>query len=563
MYLKLEKKNIIFVIMLSKLLIKNLVVIDTLEIDFSNDWNIIVGSSGAGKSLIATAIMFLFGGKIVTDYIRDGSSKAIVEGTFIFDLDAKIFNLLSDLDIVFDTNEIVIRREINMRGSSRCFINDNPVTISVLKSFCRNIFDFHSQNAEHLIREKAEQLKIIDCLLDDISILDNYKITEEKLKHLTSEYNLLLSKKNNLVERSEVLNKLVNEIIEINPQISEDSKIKLELTILENSEELILTINNLLDILDNNKSTSVINNLNEAAKDLSKLSQIDNNTFLQYQTEFNTAIITIKETQHFINKYKDNIDFSEECIEKLRNRFVDLKKITKRYGSIEEALNKKNEYQNELQTLENFDQNIDELSNQIASLKKELFHIANKLTEERTKTAKTFADKLINELTKLGLENTNIEFNFNPKEINDIEFLISMNRGESVGLLGEIASGGEISRIMLAIRTILATKDNTPILIFDEIDVGMSGKIAQRVGKCMQSLSKYHQVITITHLPQVAAMGDNIIAVEKHEINNRTLVTANTLDSKDKVVEIAKMLSGETITDVAIETAKVLIKEGK
>ena len=549
--------------MLSKLLINNFVVIESVEIDFSNEWNIVVGSSGAGKSLIATALMFLSGGKIGSDYVRDGEFKAIIEGTFVFNSGAEVFNLLNDLDIICETNEIIIRREINVKGSSRCFINDSPVTISVLKSFCRNIFDLHSQNEEQRIREKNEQLKIIDCMLDDISLLDNYKTTDEKLKDLTSEYNSLLSKKNNSIERTEILNKLLNEIIEINPQINEDNIINAELTILENSEELILTINNLLDILDNNEDISVINGLNEAAKNLSKLSDIDNKTFQQYQTELNTAIITIKEVQYFINKYKNSIDFSEERIEKLRNRFVELKKIIKRYGSIKEALNKKIEYQDELQKLENFDQNINELTNQIKNCKNKLSQIANKLTQERTKTAKVFAKELINELTKLGLENTSIKINFNSSAINDIEFLISMNKGESVGLLGEVASGGEMSRIMLAIRTILATRDNTPIIIFDEIDTGMSGKIAQRVGKCMQSLSKYHQVITITHLPQVAAMGNNIIAVEKHEIKNRTVVIANTLDEDRKVIEIAKMLSGETITDAAIETAKVLIKEGK
>jgi DNA repair protein RecN (Recombination protein N) len=371
----------------------------------------------------------------------------------------------------------------------------------------------------------------------------------------------LLSKKTNSIERKETLDRLLNEIVEINPQKNEDTQITNELTILENSEELVSTIDSIVNILDDD-DCSVINGLNESAKYLAKLVTIDS-SFSQYKTEFDTAIITIKETEQFINKYKNNIEFNPERIEILRNRFVDLRKLIKKYSSIENAINQQAEYEKELLLFENFDENIDKLKTQIENSKIELAKLATKLTKERVKTADALANNLINELAKLGIENATIKFNFNVEDINDIAFLVSMNKGETIAPISEVASGGEISRIMLALKTILAEKDKTPILIFDEIDTGTSGKIAQRVGKCMQSLSKYHQIISVTHLPQIAAMGQNVIAIEKKETNNRTITTARQLNDNDKIIEIAKMLSGENITDAAIESAKELVGNGE
>ena len=544
--------------MLAKLLINNFIIIEKIEIDFNPDFNTIIGETGAGKSIIIDALMLLLGGKGITDYVREGTNKAIIEGSFFFDKEkTDLFDALNELDIYNETNEIIIRREIALKGNSRCFINDTPVILAVLKKICNKIFDLHSQNEELKILEKSEQLKMIDSLLPDKSILSNYKKAEDNYKQLQSEYNFLRTKKSDSVEQKEVLDRLLNEIIEINPQDNEDTQIKSELIILENAEELVSTIESVINVLDG-EDCSAINGLNEAAKYLTKLATIDN-SFIQYKTEFETAIITIKETEQFVNKYKNDIEFNPERIEVLRNRFLELRKLVKKYGSIDDAINKQEEYEKELSLFENFDENISKLTLQIKNSKIELSKIANKLTIERNKIATIFADNLVNELAKLGIENTNIKFKFTADDVNSIDFLISTNKGENVAPINEIASGGEISRIMLAIKTILAEKDNIPILIFDEIDTGTSGKIARRVGKAMQTLSDYHQVISVTHLPQIAAMGNNIIKIEKQELNNRTITTAKKLEDTDKINEIARMLSGEKITDAAIEAAKELI----
>ena len=544
--------------MLSKLLIKNFIIIEATEIDFFSGFNSIIGETGAGKSIIIDALMLLLGGKGNVDYVREGTNKAIIEGSFFFERDkTELFNTLNDLDICNETNEIIIRREISLKGNSRCFINDTPVTIAVLKSFCNKIFDLHSQNEELKILEKTEQLKIIDALLPDITILIDYKNSEEHYKQLLSEYNSLLSKKNNAIEKQEILTKLLNEITTIDPQYDEDKQITSELIMLENAEELVLIIDDIVNTLENEEH-SLINGLNEIAKHITQLTTIDS-SFTQYKTEFDAAIITIKETEQFVTKYKNNIEFNAERIEILRNRFIELRKLIKKYGSLNDAIDKQNEYEKEFSLLENFDDNITKIKSQVENSKIKLTKKAAELTNQRHQTANIFSTNLINELANLGIENADIKFNFYAENVNDVEFLISMNKGENVAPINEIASGGEVSRIMLAIKKLLAAKDNTPILIFDEIDTGTSGKIAQRIGKAMQGLSNYHQVISITHLPQIAAMGSNIIVIEKKEINNRTITTSRKLNEDDKINEIAKMLSGENITEAAIKTAKELI----
>jgi DNA repair protein RecN (Recombination protein N) len=584
--------------MLSKLVISNFIIIESVELYFSIGLNVIIGETGAGKSIIVDALNILFGGKATTEYIRECSNKAIIEGNFFFDKKnhSDLFNFLNELDINCESNEIIIRREIPSKGNSRCFVNDNPVNIATLKKITAKIFDVHNQNEQQKILENEEQIKVIDNFLDDKEILSNYKETEYNLKQIIAEYNLSLSKRNNSIERQEVLTKLLNEITEIAPQIDEDIQITNELTILENAEELVLLIDNIKNILDN-ENYSTIAGLNEATKLLTKLTEIDD-AFLQYKTEFDAAIIAIKETYKFANQYKDKIEFNPERIEALRNRFIELRKLIKKYGSINEALNKQAEYKKELTLFENFDKILAELKNKIEKYKEKISKLAIKLTAERTKAANILAIALTDELKKLGIENANIKFDFtltelknnngiqpniekkldnevlycniNGKKIlltahgaDNIEFLISMNKGENVGLVSEVASGGEISRIMLALKTILAAKDSTPILIFDEIDTGISGRIAQKVGKSMQNIAKYHQILLVTHLPQIAALGDNIIAIEKQELAERTIIIAKKLDEKGKITEIAKMLSGEIITEAAIKGAKELIEYKK
>jgi DNA repair protein RecN (Recombination protein N) len=304
-----------------------------------------------------------------------------------------------------------------------------------------------------------------------------------------------------------------------------------------------------------------------------------------------------------VKNYKNQIEFNPEKIEELRNRSAELRKLMKKYGNIDEILKLKNDLENEQNIFNNFDEKIEELSNEIKEKQSEIYGFAIKLSEERKKIAKIFERKIVEELANLGIENSTFEVRFSlnfakeesknidniiknfaqksdnsvskidfpsleienkliklsEKGIDLLEFFLSTNKGGEISSLASVASGGEISRIMLAIKTILAESDKTPLLIFDEIDTGISGRIAQKVGFAMQNLAKFHQIISITHLPQIAAIGENILLISKNESENRVSTSAKILNETEKITEIAKMLSGEILTDSAIESAKSLI----
>ncbi|MDR0928034.1 MAG: DNA repair protein RecN [Ignavibacteria bacterium] len=547
--------------MLAKLHIQNFIIIETINIDFTNGLNIIIGETGSGKSLLIDALMLLFGDKAAVLDIRSGCNKAVIEASFFFERNNPVFNVLEKMEIDTETNEIIIRREIHSKGNSRCFINDSPVTLAALKLFTRNLVDFHGQNEQQKILAPDNQLEIIDKLLPNPNSLANYRKCFAEYTAIFNEHKTLVNNRFKADDKFIHINKLLQEINEIQPQPNEDTIIDNELKILENAEYLLTATTAVSDILDGDNA--ILDNLNNANKQLKALLNIDNG-FAQYANEFEQAIISIAETANYINKYKSNIEFNAERIEQLRLRYTQLRKLTKKYGNLETAINKKNEYENELALLENYDERIDILKDKLDKKQAQLTTIADELTAQRHKVANDFELNIVKELATLGIESASFNVHFSPISPNStgadaIEFHISANKGEPLAPLANAASGGEISRIMLAIKTILAANDDTPLLIFDEIDTGISGRIAQKVGRAMKGLSKFHQLLAITHLPQIAAMADNMLLIHKHELNDRVVASAIILNDNERTTELAKMLSGENITDAAIESAKQLI----
>ena len=611
--------------MLKQLLINNYVIIDKIKIDFSQSLNVIIGETGSGKSILIEALLLLFGGKASPELVRLGENRAIIEASFFFEENSDIFSKLQEIEIESESNEIILRREIPQKGNSRCFINDHPITLSLLKYFSKFIVDFHGQNEQQKILEKENQLQIIDNLLENREVIINYRKSFREISELIKKFNDCIERKSNSEERGIKIANILKEIIEVNPIIDEENVIEAELKLLENAEFLVSTSDKFISCIDNSENSlsenSAISCLLDANKILLELAKIDN-SFNQYSKEFGEAIISINETLNFIKSYKNRIEFNPERIEELRNRYAVLRKLTKKYGTVKEILQLKEDLQNEQNQIDNFEQIIEELYLKIKEKQDELTICANKLTNERKKTSKIIEEKIVAELSNLGIENSVFEIRFsnvlhsekseidNKKSkinnkisdifINDIvsdditkikqsdekyllikhptiflngqqikvtdrgadivEFYISTNKGEPVSSLTAAASGGEISRIMLAIKTIMADSDETPLLIFDEIDTGVSGRIAQKVGISIKNLAKYHQIIAITHLPQIAAMGESVFLISKNEIEDRVITSAKMLTDNEKIIEVAKMLSGETLMDSAIESAKELMK---
>ena len=371
----------------------------------------------------------------------------------------------------------------------------------------------------------------------------------------------------------------MKDIDDINPKQNEDELIDKDLKLYENSEHIVATVDLFCALIDENNK-SVLSQLYQSLKPLNALVQVDD-SFEQYYKEYNAALISIKETLNFVHGYKDNIDFNIERIEALRERYVQLKKLVKKYGSLEVAINRRLDYEEELKQLMNADNLLEELREQIEDKRKQVCKLAVEISNIRKQTAIDLENNFSKEFDKIGLESAQLNIVFdtntevpnsqelyldidgkkvvvNEDGIDKVDYLISTNKGEPFSSIKSIASGGEISRIMLALKNVLAENDDVPILIFDEIDTGVSGRIAQKVGLSIKNLSQYHQVIAITHLPQIAAIGENFVLVYKEEKEGRVRSVARNLSEEERIFEVAKMMSGETVSTEAIENAKKL-----
>lgn len=567
--------------MIKYLYIKNFALIDELELEFGKKLNIITGETGAGKSIIVDALMLLLGERASIEYIRQGEKKAVIEGRFVLKKEQQVYQDIIDQDYEIENNEIIIRREISAKNS-RSFLNDSPIQVSLLKTLGNHLVDFHGQHDHQLLLDKESHITILDSFINDNNLLGEYKIQLNELSNLINDYKSTLKNEQDLKNKYDLIQFELNAIMSISPTENEDIELESKLNIMENSEILFQNSSDLYNILYDQEG-SIYDNLIKASKILNLLSDIDKN-FKDYVNDLKASIINIEEISKFSNNYSSEIEFDPDIIENHRERMAKLKLLIKKYGSIKSTLDKKNELENTLNLIENFDSEINKISDNINLLKIESGKIAKQISNKRLDAAGYLELDIMNKLNELGIANSqftikikqipiknlkvedrsviigNKSFQTFDDGVDVVEFLISANIGEEPKQLAAIASGGEISRIMLAIKSILAESDQLPILIFDEIDTGISGKIAQKVGLAMKSLSKSHQIISITHLPQICGLADRNIFVEKITKNKRTIINAKLLNEEEKINETARLLSGKSITKSTIESAKELIQ---
>ena len=563
--------------MLKSLSIKNFAIIENVEVNFSEGFNVITGETGSGKSILIDALLLLLGERASLDIIRQPANKAILEAIFEMENNLQIKEIFEENEIDF-AEEIIIRREISAKGS-RNFINDCSVSLNILKSIGNLLIDFHGQHDNQILLNSSQHIEILDLFGDYNKIIANYKQGYAELSATISQLQNLIKKEKDLKQNLKFLKLQFDEINKVNPFENEDEIIENELNIIENSELL----HNLTDeIYENlyNSDSSVFNALANIYKPLNQLNEIDP-SFANYLEELNSAITIVREIASFSKTYNDKIDFSPEKIEELRTRIFALNSLKKKYGTLDEIIKLKEKLSIELNSIENFDYEIEQLHKKINTQKNDLKIIAVELSELRKNKAKELSDEIKKHLMNLGINYPNFYANFSLKEtgdnslkqieinnqktefgndgIDNVEFYFSANQGESPKQLSLVASGGEISRLMLTLKTILADKTDFPTLIFDEIDTGISGRIAQKTGIAMKNLATNYQIIAITHLPQIAALANWNIVVNKIEQDGKTFANAKSLSQDEKLIEIAKMLSGELISDNAIESAKELI----
>lgn len=569
--------------MLKSLQIKDYALIENVFAEFESGLNIITGETGAGKSIIIDALGLILGERASTEVVRKGSEKAIVEGIFDVKHNLKIKSILDENEIEFN-DQMIVRREISLKGTNRCFVNDSPVPLLTIKELGNYLVDLHGQHEHQSLLRTETHIEMLDELILEESLIQKFEIEKSKLQQLNSELRELRKRENLLKEKRELYDFQAKEIDEVSPNENEDTELESELNILENSEKLVeLTTASYSMLFDDEVNINDL--LGEVRNKIEELNEIDS-SFKERIDEAESALVLINDIAEFIRAYRDRIEHDPEKLELMRSRLNSINRLKKKYGgSIEAILELRQKLSDELDLAENFSDRISELKNKIDAQRIIAGNAALGMSEIRKSNADKIAADIEEVLKSLGIQDSKVEiriwnneidsnndefiivrgkkYKFNEKGIDEVEFYLSTNIGEDPKPLVKIASGGEISRIMLALKSILAKNDKLPLLIFDEIDSGISGRIGSKVGKAMKSLAAFHQIIAITHLPQIAAMADHHFAVMKDKKENRVVSSIMKLSGNERVKEVAKLISGEDISEAALKGAEELFSNSK
>jgi len=564
--------------MLKSLLIKDYALIENIEVEFGKGLNIITGETGAGKSILIDAMGLLLGERASTEVVRKGSEKSIVEGIFDVSGNKKVQQILIANEIEFNS-ELIVRREISLKGTNRCFLNDTPVALNLIKETGDLLVDLHGQHEHQSLLRTETHIEMVDEFANLENLLHDFRKANSQLSLLIKEMNELTLRENLLKEKREIYQFQIAEIDVVSPIADEEAKLEDELKILENSEKLLLLTNEVYNSIYENEK-SIQDQLADVKNKIAELSRIDK-SFNEKLSECESVLSSLNEISSFIRSYKDKIDMQPERLEEIRTRLSAINLLKKKYGgSLKSVLEHREKIGSEFELAENFSKKIKQLEMQINESRKECGVIAKKLSLERRSVSKKIKKEIEEALKYLGvsdsvfdvkLENENASgsenfilvdersYKFNERGYDNVEFFVSTNAGEDPKPLVKVASGGEVSRIMLGLKSILAKSDKLPILIFDEIDTGVSGRIAQKVGQVLKSLASIHQIIAITHLPQIAGLSDYHFAVEKKKSGDRVVSSIRKLNSDERIREVAKLMSGEKVTEAAINGARELM----
>lgn len=567
--------------MLKTLSIKNLAIIEELTIDFESGLNIITGETGAGKSIIMGALNLVFGDRSSSDDIRSGFDEAMIETSFVVKKNSPINSFLDESAIEKINDSLFVKRIISKVGKSKCFINSSPIPVSKLKQFGDNLVDIHSQHQHQWLLDVENH----------ILALDRYGHYEELLEKVSQSYYKYISLKQELekLKRSEsdkerlkdLLQYQINEIKNADLNDGEDEKLKEERNILLNTQLLMDATSRLYNILDEGSiyGKSVIELLDEVKDELDKIEKVDKK-FSKYYEEMQGIVYQLNEISTDIMRYRDSIEFNQNKLNFIEERLELINKLKKKYGgNIEGIQCSLEKFKKEYDEIEHCEEKIKELEKELEEEHKTLSVYCKELTKVRTTVASELEKKIQTELEELNMPKTKFKIQIKQIKSDDgieidsekykvterggdnVEFLISPNVGEELKPLKKIASGGELSRIMLALKTILAKVDMIPCMIFDEIDIGIGGETSKKVGEKLRQLSKTHQIICITHLPQIASNGDCHFSVEKKVSKNRTITSVRKLNYEERVEEIAKLISGKKIDEISKKYAIQLLKK--
>ncbi|ACF42996.1 DNA repair protein RecN [Pelodictyon phaeoclathratiforme] len=563
--------------MLVSLYIRNFALIQELTVSFNPGLTIITGETGAGKSILVGALSLVLGERSSSDLVRSGTSKAVIEAILNDVHSEKIERLLHDANIE-TAQELILRRELSSTGQSRCFINDTPCTAAILKQTGEMLIDLHGQHDHQLLLHADTHESLLDDFAKTAQEVTAYKEARSALQEMQRGLETLKKEAAEIREKREIVTFQLNELNALDLKSGEEESIETEITLLENAETLFTLSASLSELLYDSEH-SLYSAISEALHLLEKLATIDRRFDIHLE-ESRSAQSIVDELARFTRSYTANIDFNPVRLESLRERQLQLQRIGKKYGrSLSGLIELKNELEAKSALEENLEEEVDRIRQQIARQKAELSRYADTLCRKRQDAAHRLELLIQKQLAELGIPHATFVVSMRHEEnregeitvdgkcytafaggYDQIEFLISANPGEKPKPLVKVASGGEISRVMLALKSALAESAELPILIFDEIDTGISGRIAEAVGRSLKNLSRLHQIIAITHLPQIAAMADLHLSVQKSVQQERTITEVTVLDHESRLQAIAALISGKNISPSSLTLAAELVE---
>jgi len=566
--------------MLLELKIKNFVIIEDLAISFGKGLNILTGETGAGKSILIDALSGVLGEKMTTDMIRTGFEKATLEASFDISSAPQVKQIIDESGIDCDDDTLVLRRELYSSGKGRSFANAVQIPASKLKEISEYLIDIHGQNEHQNIVKVSRHRELLDSFGGLEQDVVRVRAIHERLQNLKDRLNSFEIDEREKARRIEFNSFAIREIDAAGLKTGEDEELKSESVLLNNSEKLFKEINNASRSMGGDGG--ILQKLKMAEQGLSKISEYDPEIAGILDT-IKQALYSLEDVSVFLRDYESNIDFSPERINQVEERLSLISSFKKKYGdTIQEILNYADKARKELEFINSGEEEMERLKAQYRQAVKEAKDIALQLSDKRKEVARRLESRIVTELADLGMSGTqfrvsiqrevnpqgeieadNKRYVLYPHGLDRIEFLLSANVGEDLRQLRKVASGGEMSRIMLAIKNVILSADIVDSLVFDEVDAGIGGKIADIVGRKLKSLAGNRQVLVVTHLPQIAAMSDSHYSVLKGKTGERITTLVKQLNQKEKVKEIARMLAGETVTDLSMKHAEEMVRNAE
>lgn len=554
--------------MLQTLSIRQFAIIDELEVHFGDGLTVLSGETGAGKSIIIDAIGQLIGVRASHDFVRHGAKKATIEGIFDIDNAKDAIAILKDMDIDVDEDFLLVKREIFSSGKSICRINNQTVTLQSLRKVMQELLDIHGQHETQSLLKQKYHLTLLDQYAEGQydKELKQYHKTYEAYVSKKKELKNLESADQALLQRLDLMKFQFDELKEAHLKEGEIEDLEAEIKRIQNSEQLSYALNNAHVVLTD--ENAIPDRLYELSTELQNINEIIPDQYQELKDQVDQFYYLLEDAKHQIYDEMSNTEFDEQYLNELESRMNLLNNLKRKYGKdIKSLLLYQETIADEIHKIENYEESSAELRKEIEELYDKVIKYGEQLSKKRRKVAQELRDHIVDEIQNLQMKDANLEISFKKLDspshdgLEFIEFLISPNKGEPLKSLNKVASGGELSRIMLALKSIFVKSRGQTAILFDEVDSGVSGQAAQKMAVKMKDIAKHIQVICISHLPQVAAMSDHHLFISKVEKDDRTTTSVQELEGDNRIDEVARMISGAQVTSITRENAKEMIEQ--